>query len=90
MAYTIEISPRAFRDLGGLEKRAAKAVLDELEMLKATPWPTPPQVKKLAGFKTLYRLRTGNYRTIFEALGRNIVVLRVMDRKEMERALKNL
>ena len=89
-AYSVELSPRAFRDLGGFEKRTAREILEGLEVLKAYPWPPPPKVKKLEGYKTLYRLRVGNYRAIFELLGKQVVVLRVMDRKELERTLRNL
>lgn len=86
----VELSPRALRDLGGLEKAIAREILDGLEILGARPWPGPPQVKKLRGYKSLYRLRVGDYRAIFEPTPKGVVVLRVIDRKELERTLRNL
>ena len=90
MTLHVELSPRALRDLAGLEKGAAKGVLDDLEILRSRPWPGPPKVKKLSGHKDLYRLRTGDYRSIFEPIAKSVVILRIMDRKDFEKALKNL
>jgi len=90
MSHLVELSPRAFRDLESLEKKTAKDILDDLEILKSRPWPPAPKVKKLSGYKNLYRLRIGNYRAVFEVLGSGVVVLRIMDRKELERTLRNL
>ena len=90
MALLVELSPRALRDLKALEKTAAREILGDLEVLQIRPWPAPPKVKKLEGYKNLYRLRTGNYRSLFEPTEKGVVVLRVLDRKELERILRNL
>ncbi len=51
------------RDLKHLPRDVAAAVLEDLEVLRALPWPGPPKVKPLQG--TPYaRLRTGSVRTI--------------------------
>src|ERR1017187_2771871 len=57
----VELSPRALRDLKALEIARAGEILDDLKILQSRPWPGPPKVKKLEGYKNLYRLRTGNY-----------------------------
>lgn len=85
----VELSPRALRDLGGVPAEAAREILDDLELLKKTPWPGPPKVKKLRGHD-LYRLKTGEYRSVFEIRGEKVVVLRIVGRKELERVLKSL
>ena len=90
MALTIELSPRALRDLGTLEKDRAKALLDALKILQTKPWPGPPKVKKLAGHHGLHRLRVGDHRAIFEPTEKGVVVLRVLDRKDLERIIRNL
>jgi mRNA-degrading endonuclease RelE of RelBE toxin-antitoxin system len=90
MSLTIELSPRAFRDLSSLEKHNAKEILNDLELLKIRPWPPAPKIKKLSGYKNLYRLRIGQYRAIYEAGEKNVIVHRIIDRKELERILKNL
>jgi mRNA-degrading endonuclease RelE of RelBE toxin-antitoxin system len=78
------------RDLKALEKAAAREILDDLKILQTRPWPGPPKVKKLEGYKNLYRLRTGDYRSIFEPTVKGVVVLHVLNRKELERVLRNL
>ncbi|MBI3794516.1 MAG: hypothetical protein HY280_07280 [Nitrospinae bacterium] len=46
-------------------------------------------VKKLKGFSPpLYRMRSGGYRELYRIYGTEIVILRVIDRKELERAIK--
>jgi len=90
MPPAVELSPRAFRDLSGLEKNTAKEILIDLELLKTRPWPPAPKVKKLSGHKNLYRLRIGQYRAIYEAAEKIVVVHRIIDRKELERTLRNL
>ncbi|HUO58824.1 MAG TPA: type II toxin-antitoxin system RelE/ParE family toxin [bacterium] len=90
MPILVELSPRALRDLKDLEKAAAGEILDDLKILQARPWPGPPKVKKLEGHKNLYRIRTGDYRSLFEPTVKGVVVLRVLDRKELERILRNL
>ena len=85
----VELSPRAMRDLRQLHVGDAERVLDDLRVLKQTPWPGPPKVKKLRGHD-LFRLRTGHYRSVFEAWEGKGVVLRIVDRKEFDRILRAL
>lgn len=77
------------RDLRQLPVEDAERVLNDLETLGQTPWPGPPKVKKLRGYD-LFRLRTGGYRSVFEARERKVVVLRIVSRKEFDRVLKAL
>jgi mRNA-degrading endonuclease RelE of RelBE toxin-antitoxin system len=90
MPLMVELSPRAFRDLNALEKHNAKEILNDLELLKTRPWPPAPKIKKLNGYKNLYRIRVGQYRAIDEAAEKSVVVHRIIDRKELERTLRNL
>jgi len=86
---SVELSPRALRDLEKLPADAARSLLDDIEVLGASPWPGPLKVKKLRGHE-LYRLRTRNYRAIFELRGHKVVVLRIVDRQDFERILKTI
>ena len=85
----VEIAPRAFRDLGRLPSVAKRQILEDFSVLETTPWPGPPKIKKLKGYE-LYRLKTGPYRSIFEDRGKTVVILRVIDRKDLERLLRSL
>jgi mRNA-degrading endonuclease RelE of RelBE toxin-antitoxin system len=78
-------APRAQRDLLAIPQRDALRILDDLELLRKPPWPAG-KVKKLRGHD-FWEIRTGDYRTIFWPQGGNIVVLRVVNRRELERTL---
>ena len=65
-----------------------RQILDEIEILEVTPWPGPPAVKKIKD--NLYRLRSGSYRIIYERKKSMVYVLRIVDRKELERTLQKL
>jgi mRNA interferase RelE/StbE len=66
-AWKLRISQSVLRDLRDLPKddrgRAALAILE----LAATPY--PHGVEKLKGYEHTYRLRTGDYRIVYEIVG---------------------
>jgi mRNA-degrading endonuclease RelE of RelBE toxin-antitoxin system len=78
-------APRAQRDLLDLSKRDARRVLEDLEILRVPPWP-PGKVKKLRG-QDYWEIKTGDYRTIFWPQGMRVVILRVVNRRDLERTL---
>ena len=86
---TVELSPRALRDLKNLPTHDAKIILDDLEVLRTVPWPGPPKVKFLKGLP-YSRLRTGEFRSIAVREGQKVVVLRIVARKDFETILKGL
>jgi mRNA interferase RelE/StbE len=83
MLYRIEFSPRAdrqFRKLARLVQLRLKPVIDTLGL---NPYPT--KIKKLG--ENVYRHRVGDFRIIYEVLGKSltICVLKIGDRKEIYR-----
>jgi mRNA-degrading endonuclease RelE of RelBE toxin-antitoxin system len=78
-------APRAQRDLVAMPKRSALRILGDLELLQTPPWP-PGKVKKLHGHD-FWEIKTGDFRTIFWPQGRQIVILRVVNRRELQRTL---
>ena len=82
---TLVYAPRAQRDLVAIPKRHALQVLEDLQLLQKSPWP-PGKVKRLRG-REFWEIKTGDYRTIFWPDGRNVVVLRVVNRRDLERTL---
>jgi mRNA-degrading endonuclease RelE of RelBE toxin-antitoxin system len=77
--------PRAQRDLLALEKRFARQVLDCLPILETPPWP-PGKVKKLHGHR-FWEIRSGDFRAVFWPRGKDVVVLRIVNRRDLKRAL---
>jgi mRNA-degrading endonuclease RelE of RelBE toxin-antitoxin system len=81
----IVYAPRAQRDLLKLEQKFALQILDDLELLRTPPWPRG-KVKKLRG-QDCWEIKTGDYRTIFWPRKRLVVILRIVNRRELEAAI---
>ena len=83
MNYTVELKPRAVKDLKDLQRQDASRIADALEHLAAG---MSGDVKKLTNFTPEYRLRVGQFRVLFEIeSGTRIVVYRVVHRREAYR-----
>jgi mRNA-degrading endonuclease RelE of RelBE toxin-antitoxin system len=66
-------------------------IVESLEILRQAPFPSPPLKKKLKGFGfSLYRLRVADFRVLYRIDGKTITIMRVIDRKDLERAIKRL
>lgn len=85
MAYRLEVSPRASRDLRKLPTRVQERLRDLIDALAHVP--RPRGVVKLAGEIDTYRIRVGDYRVLYEVHDQTllVIVLKVADRKEAYR-----
>jgi mRNA interferase RelE/StbE len=72
MRYSIFFAPSARKELQALPSDVAERILQKIEQLFEDP--RPPGVKKLKGSASLFRLRVGEYRVIYEIDDRNHVV----------------
>jgi len=89
--YIVDFSPRAIEDLQALSSDAAARIVKKLRQLEDSPFPLGDTVKQLQGFETLtYRLRIGDYRAVYRIYGTVVVILRIIHRSELERALRDL
>lgn len=83
MQYTIELKPRAEKDLKKLDRNTAHQIITALEKLQDN---FAGDVKRLTNFTPEYRLRSGNYRILFELESVNrVVVYRIRHRREAYR-----
>jgi mRNA interferase RelE/StbE len=73
VTYRIEIAPRAARQLRRLDARARKRVQAAIELLADNP--RPPSTKKLVGGNGEWRIRTGDYRVVYEIHDNVLLVL---------------
>jgi len=81
----------AEKDLDALDTRTRLRILQSTKSLGTFPFPRGDTVKKLKGTKiTLYRLRVGDFRVVYHIDDRKLVVLFVVDRKDLEKKLKAL
>lgn len=78
-------APRAQRDLLGLQKKFARQVLSDLEILETPPWPGG-KVKPLRG-SDFREIKTGDFRTIFWPHGKDVVILRIVNRRDLDKAI---
>ena len=83
MNYTLELKPRAIKDMRRLQKRDASRVADALDRIQSG---LTGDVKKLTSFTPEYRLRVRQFRVLFEIENESrIVVYRIVDRKDAYR-----
>lgn len=64
MTYRIEVAPAALRQLRKLDPAARRRVQAAIELLAEQP--RPSGAKKLTGGEGEWRVRTGDYRIIYE------------------------
>ena len=83
MIYTVELKPRAIKDLKHLQKKDASRIFEALDHIKSD---LLGDVKRLTNFTPEYRLRIGQYRVLFEVEDQTrVVVYRVIHRRDAYR-----
>ena len=90
MAYRIEVTPRALKDLRALPKKERQRIAEQIDALKTDPRPTG--CKKLKGREDFYRIRVGDYRVVYQIEDEVLLILivRVGDRKEIYEIIRRL
>ncbi|TSD58402.1 type II toxin-antitoxin system RelE family toxin [Aeromicrobium piscarium] len=63
-SYRIEVSPPAARQLRKLDPHARRRIQAAVELLASEP--RPPGARKLVGGSGEWRVRTGDYRIVYE------------------------
>ena len=86
MKYKLKIRPRALKSLEKIPKSDQARTIRRIDLLANEP--RPDGVKKLKGADDLYRIRTGDYRVIYQIKDDILLVLvvRVAHRREVYRA----
>jgi mRNA-degrading endonuclease RelE of RelBE toxin-antitoxin system len=88
----IELAPRAIRDLKGLDRRTRKRVRQAFQSPGAGA--ANLDVKPVVGHAPWRRLRVGEHRVLYRELADNsdahYLVARVIDRRDLHRAIDRL
>lgn len=85
--YVVVFSEQADTDLDKIKKFYATQIVSRIEtvLLHRAEDVTRSRVKKLRGFKILYRLRVGDYRIFYQVQSDEVTILRVLSKdKEAE------
>lgn len=85
MTYRITLAPPAARQLRKLDPQARRRIQAALELLAVEP--RPPAATQLVGGSGEWRVRTGDYRIVYEVADDHllVLVLRVGHRREVYR-----
>jgi mRNA interferase RelE/StbE len=89
MAYGIEVSPAAARQLKKIDRGALPQIVEKIDSLAHDP--RPHGCEKLTGYDDLYRVRVGDYRIVYAVEDRLVlvVVLKVGDRAEVYQRIRD-
>lgn len=77
MRYTVTILPTAQRDFRRISPQIAQRILRKIEAMRED---LAGDVKRLVDFVPAYRLRVGAWRVLFDIVGSQILVHRVLHR----------
>lgn len=80
MTYHIALAPSAARQLRKFDPQVRRRIQAALELLAAEP--RPPAATRLVGGSGEWRVRTGDYRIVYEDDRLLILVLRIGHRRE--------
>jgi mRNA interferase RelE/StbE len=73
MTYTVTVAPSAAHQLRKFDPQARRRLQAAIELLRADP--RPPAATQLVGGAGEWRVRTGDYRIIYEIHDAQLVVL---------------
>jgi len=89
--FNVTLTEHAIGDLKDIPKELREQIHRDLRNLESTPFPSGTYIKRLKGFRPpVYRLRSGDFRVLYHIQENSVIILRVIDRKLLERAIKRL
>ena len=89
--FQVNLTEHATDDLKDISKEVRGKIHQDLRTLVSAPFPSGTHVKRLRGFRPpVYRLRSGDFRVLYHIQGNTVTILRVIDRKLLERLLRRL
>ncbi len=89
--FRVSLTEHAVEDLRDISRDFREQVHRDLKALESAPFPSGTFIKRLKGFRPpVYRLRSGDFRVLYHIERENVTILRIIDRKVLERTLKRL
>ena len=89
--FLIQLAKPAVADLNGIPLAIRKSLLEAISALEQDPFADGSSKKKLKGMAfPVYRLRSSDYRIIYRIDQETVTILRVINRKDLEKIIKRL
>jgi mRNA interferase RelE/StbE len=89
--FTVQLTNSAVEDFNLIPEIQRVNIITLIKGLSSNPFTSAANIKKLKGFKPpLYRMRAGDFRVIYRVKEKTIIVMRVIDRKGLEKIIKRL
>lgn len=89
--FIVQLTRPAVQDIGSLPEDARAEITEAMIGLQQDPFPKPPLRKRLKGFGyPLYWLRVADYRVLYRADAKIVSIMRIIDRKDLEKAIRYL
>jgi mRNA-degrading endonuclease RelE of RelBE toxin-antitoxin system len=89
--FDIQLTYSAVEDLDCIPEDRRTKIVALIKNFSFDPLIPGAKIKKLKGFRPpLYRVRSGDYRVLFRTQEKTITILRVIDRKDLDRVIKRL
>ncbi|MEJ2705314.1 MAG: type II toxin-antitoxin system RelE/ParE family toxin [Sedimentisphaerales bacterium] len=88
--YTVKLKPQAQKFIEAQSKKVQRQLIQRIEALQEGP--RPPASKCLEAKKKIYRVRSGNFRIIYQIKDKELLVIvaKAADRKDVYTNLKSL
>ncbi len=80
--FKVVFSNKAEKYLDSMSDDVFYFIVDKCKLLENNPMPDGKHIKKLKGYKNLYRLRAGDYRVVFELNNLEVNIARILTRQE--------
>ena len=89
--FQVVLTEHAIADLEEVSKEIRGQIQRDLKTVQKSPLPSGTQIKRLKRFRPpIYRVRSGDFRVLYRIREDKVTVLRVIDRKLLERIIKRL
>ena len=89
--FQVQLTEHAVDDIKDISEKLRDQIHHDLEALESVPFPAGTRIKRLKGFRPpIYRLRSGDLRILYQIQGNMVTILRVIDRKLLNRVLKRI
>jgi len=89
--FGIQLTYSCVEDLDCLPEDRQTKIVALIKKISFNPFASETSIKKLKGFKTpLYRIRSGDFRILYRLQEKTVIIMRVIDRKDLDRVIKGL